>query len=273
MGGVWGSNLRRDVKALELPSNAIESLSSFLGMAEGPVMMTRENTVKRRENITHQRSSIADLEDSQALGEASSDSTSMRMSRAGPSFREKFISKIEKAAGPDGTAVSGLEARLETFGSTTMVMKGDGNCQFRSFAFNLFRDQAHHAAVRKSAVRHIKKHADFFSVFFEYDREFKKYLSDMAKDRTWGDELTVRAVVEAYGCVAHVITSEPMNWYLVYEPEDTSDPDPKIAICPRGHQMPPKGKQVFLSYVSPIHYNAIVAGQRSHTADVTDPLK
>ena len=31
-------------------------------------------------------------------------------------------------------------------------------------------------------------------------------VKDMSKNRTWGDEITLRAVVEAYGCIAHVIT-------------------------------------------------------------------
>ena len=41
----------------------------------------------------------------------------------------------------------------------------------------------------------------------------------MSKDRHWGDELTLRAAVEAYSCIAHIISSEEQNWYLVYTPE------------------------------------------------------
>ena len=79
----------------------------------------------------------------------------------------------------------------------------------------------------------------------------------MARDMTWGDELTLRAVVEAYGCKARVVTSEPANWYLVYAPESGDDrPAPP---CPARAKRPPRpGKEVFLSYISPIHYNAVV---------------
>merc|ERR1712039_508043 len=100
-----------------------------------------------------------------------------------------------------------------------MGMKGDGNCQFRAIAFNLFRSQAHHAAVRKAAVEHMRQNSDFFGILFETGEEFEKYLAGMAKDRTWGDELTLRAIVEAYGCVVHLVTSESANWYLVYHPD------------------------------------------------------
>ena len=43
-----------------------------------------------------------------------------------------------KMGRPDGQVAADLEARLESFRSRTMVMAGDGNCQFRAFAFNLF---------------------------------------------------------------------------------------------------------------------------------------
>lgn len=96
-------------------------------------------------------------------------------------------------------------------------------------------------------------------MFFDGEGELKRYLKQMSRARTWGDELTLRAVVEAYGCVAHVVTSEPANWYLVYSPESGDDrPTPP---CPKGAKAPRAGKEVFLSYVSPIHYNAIVQGR------------
>jgi len=184
-------------------------------------------------------------------------STSLRLSRMGTMKRDKMINEVTKAAPQEGLEGASLEQRLRTFGLQMVEMAGDGNCQFRTMAFNLFRNQEYHAAPRQAAVAHMKKHADFFGVFFEDKAEFKKYLKNMSLFGTWGDELTLRAVVEAYGCVAHVVTSEPKNWHLVYEPENT-DVDSAIAICPKGTEMPKSRKQIFLAYISPIHYNAIV---------------
>lgn len=209
----------------------------------------------------------------------SSDDLSRRISRMGTNRREKMIAGIKDSAstsvtspdvssssiagGPSGgrSAASDLDSRLGTLGLATKVMDGDGNCQFRSMAYNLFGEQKHHAAPRAAAVAHMKKHRDFFGVFFETAKEFDRYLKDMARNRTWGDELTLRAAVEAYGCEAHVITSEPANWYLVYQPEsDAPALDPQVAVCPKKVPAPRKGKQIFLSYVSPVHYNAIMVG-------------
>ncbi|CAK9110415.1 unnamed protein product [Durusdinium trenchii] len=185
-------------------------------------------------------------------------STSLRLSRMGTMKRNKMIHDVKAAESSQGLQGASLEKRLQTFGMQMVEMAGDGNCQFRTMAFNLFRSQEHHAAVRQSAVAHMRKHADFFGVFFEDEAEFGHYCKNMALHGTWGDELTLRAVVEAYGCIAHVITSEPTNWHLVYEPE-SSDMDSAIAVCPLGMDPPKARKQIFLAYISPIHYNAIIA--------------
>merc|ERR1719188_2737915 len=105
----------------------------------------------------------------------------------------------------------------------------------------------------------MKRNADFFRMFFEDETEFQEYLTSMGQSRYWGDELTLRAAVEAYGCVAHVITSEAANWYLVYESEQQEPADPEIAMCPKEVPRPKARKSIFISYLSPIHYNAILA--------------
>ena len=148
-----------------------------------------------------------------------------------------------------------LASRLAKLGLASHEMRGDGNCQFRGLAFNLFGSQEHHAIVRKACCDHIKTHADFFAVFFDGDDEFRRYLTNMSKDRHWGDELTLRAAVEAYSCIAHIISSEAQNWYLVYTPESEDDVE---MMLPVGVKAPPKKKDVYLSYVSPIHYNSVV---------------
>jgi hypothetical protein len=182
------------------------------------------------------------------------------MSAMSPEDMKKMVGDIQKSAQNGearGRERHGLQGRLDNFGMCMKEMKGDGNCQFRSLAFNLFGDQDHHAMTRKAAVAHMRKHADFFGSLFEDAAEFNAYLRDMARARTWGDELTLRAVIEAYNCEAHVITSEPANWYLVYQSE-TSCIDPSVAALPPKKSMPRPGKQVFLAYMSPVHYNSIV---------------
>ena len=182
---------------------------------------------------------------------------SRRMSRIGSVNRKGLIKGMEDAATrKNGPASSDLGRRLGGLGLEMFEMEGDGNCQFRALADQLFGDQKHHAITRQAAVDHMRRHADFFGMYFEDTSELNAYLKEMGRSRTWGDELTLRAAVEAYGCCAHVITSEPANWYLVYNPE--GEPLSNMPL-PKGHAAPRELKEVFVTYISPIHYNAIRA--------------
>jgi hypothetical protein len=49
-----------------------------------------------------------------------------------------------------------------------------------------------------------------------------------------------RAVTEAYGAYVRVIQSTAKNWYLVYKPDKKRT-----------------RKQIFITYLSPVHYNAL----------------
>ena len=50
------------------------------------------------------------------------------------------------------------------------------------------------------------------------------------------------------------------NWYLVYTPESTPDEAALARACAKKKLPPPKArKEIFVSYISPIHYNAIAA--------------
>lgn len=191
-----------------------------------------------------------------------------RMSRIGTMRRGNLVQGMEQASkqpvqmvrGPSiGTAES-LLTRLESLGLTSVEMVGDGNCQFRAVADQLFGSQEQHKFTRSVAIAHMRAHSDFFGIYFESQAEFAKYMRDMARSRTWGDELTLRACVEAFGCVAHVVTSESANWYLVYTPESPPDDSALAKTCAAQGLAPPRSrKEIFINYISPIHYNAIEA--------------
>ena len=194
-----------------------------------------------------------------------------RMSRVGTMARGAFVKHMEAASKANSEvqltipqnntgSAAGLNARLKALSLASVEMEGDGACQFRAIADQLFGEQRHHGFVRSVACAHMRAQGDFFGIYFEDAEEFHAYLRDMGRPRTWGDELTLRACVEAFGCVAHVITSESQNWYLMYNVETPPDADRLARACTKAGVPPPKpSKEIFLSYVSPIHYNAIAA--------------
>ena len=136
-----------------------------------------------------------------------------------------------------------LEARLARLGFGLAVMKDDGNCQFRALSHQLFGTQAHHKEVRAEAVAHIRANEEVFAPFFT-GGEMVRYLAAMGRDRTWGDELTLRAVCDSFGVVLYIVQSTQENWLLTYEPEGRSSKRRS-------------SKRLFLTYLSPVHYNAI----------------
>ena len=159
--------------------------------------------------------------------------------------RGEIVRGLEESASSEsdigvGTSAS-IVKRLHQLGLDSVEMAGDGNCQFRAIADNLFGSQSHHAVVREAATRHMKKHASFFGIYFEAAHEFHAYLRDMGRSRTWGDELTLRAIVDGFGVVAHLITSDAEHWHSVYA-APSAQADARV---------------LFLAYIAPIHYNTL----------------
>ena len=136
-----------------------------------------------------------------------------------------------------------LDQRMQFLSMRVIEMEDDGNCQFRALSHELYGHQRWHLFVRKRVVDWLISYPDNFSVFVGDSNDWSQYIKTMSQNRTWGDELTMRAAAEAFSVSIHVVTTEHENWLLKYNSiEDSSD----------GSQ-----RQLFLCYVSPIHYNVI----------------
>eukprot|EP00921_Rhytidocystis_pertsovi_P016812 GHVQ01026466.1.p1 GENE.GHVQ01026466.1~~GHVQ01026466.1.p1 ORF type:complete len:460 (+),score=125.68 GHVQ01026466.1:313-1692(+) len=200
-----------------------------------------------------------------------------------PASKEKEINKGEKL----------LKKRLKyDLGCHMIVMAGDGNCQFRSAAYNLYGSEEMHMSVRMRTVGHMRKESEFYSIFFCEGREYRAYLRDMERDGTWGDELCVRAMADSYGCVVHIVTSNEEHWYLKYEPSSSAPASAAVssaagssaaaasasasaAAAAAAERCDERGggshggvveerwgggevcRHLFFTYISPIHYNAM----------------
>ena len=146
-----------------------------------------------------------------------------------------------------------LQQRCEFIEVDVQHMEDDGNCQFRALAHELYGDQQHHAHIRKQVVEHLKAHPDEYSFFVGDESEWQDYLRKMSFDRSWGDELTIRAAADALGCLVHVVTTEKDNWLLKYGEEQNAGSSDQKREC-------------FLAYVNPIHYNVIIPQNKSAVA-------
>jgi hypothetical protein len=135
-----------------------------------------------------------------------------------------------------------LGQRLKALRLEQISVSDDGACQFRGFSQHLYGSQEYHLSIRHAVVEHMARESAYYGLMFDED-EFEPYLAGMRRSNTWGDELTLRAFADAYTVFVHVITSTGDHWHLQYPPAGGA---------------PPK-RHVFLSYTSPVHYDAITA--------------
>ena len=65
-------------------------------------------------------------------------------------------------------------------------IKRDGNCLFRSVAEQVYCDPNLFESVKNSCVDFMEEEEKWFSAFFTENFDYKKYISDLRKDGSWG---------------------------------------------------------------------------------------
>ncbi|MCL7027582.1 hypothetical protein MKW94_016121, partial [Papaver nudicaule] len=136
-----------------------------------------------------------------------------------------------------------LLQRLEKFGLTEIVMKTDGNCQFRSLSDQLYGSPDHHEYVRQKIVSQLKSEEEVYKDFV--DMQYEAYLQKISTDGEWGDHVTLKAASDLFGVKIFVITTYRDTCYYEINPKTE------------------KSTQVMcLSFrVGGEHYNSIVVGK------------
>lgn len=209
---------------------------------------------------------------------AGNDSSAAGHSRTPPRQEQNRIAGL-KGVGDVGRMQahqSLLEQRLAFLGLRSVCIRGDGNCLFRSCSYNLYGSEEYHRYVRLHATQHMRSGAyrKDYAIFFEGESEFDTYLKNMQRPGTWGDELCVRAIADSFECTIHIITSTDSNWYLRYDPQISSqgfqgeeqdeedDAEHAGQSAAVALMQPVKAvRHIFLTYISPIHYNAFTIAE------------
>jgi hypothetical protein len=160
-----------------------------------------------------------------------------------------------------------LAARLAALGLQRERVAADGNCQFRALATLLLGSAERHAAVRAAAMAHLRAgsggggggsaSAHDFASLFDTPAAFTRYCEDMSRPGTWGDELTLAAVANAYGVEIHVLQSTAENWHVFYAPPPAAPAAARGAAA----EAAAKTRRVFVAYIAPVHYDAIVLAE------------
>ncbi|CAK9325330.1 unnamed protein product [Citrullus colocynthis] len=133
-----------------------------------------------------------------------------------------------------------LSGRLVTYGLAELQMEGDGNCQFRALADQLFRNPDYHKHVRKAVIKQLKKFRKLYEGYVPM--KYKTYLKKMKKSGEWGDHVTLQAAADRFGAKICLVTSFRDTCYIEILPKDNSP-----------------NKELWLSFWCEVHYNSLYA--------------
>lgn len=119
-------------------------------------------------------------------------------------------------------------------------MKGDGACQFRAIADQLWQDESKHAVVRSNVCYQMYQHPELYRQHVPGD--YAAYCRSMQNLSTWGDHVTLQAAADAYGLRIMVLTS----W------RDSE----VVEVVPRGVGCD-SDRILYLSFWGGSHYNSV----------------
>ncbi|RWR88574.1 OTU domain-containing protein [Cinnamomum micranthum f. kanehirae] len=131
-----------------------------------------------------------------------------------------------------------LSERLITYGLAEMQVEGDGNCQFRAIADQLFRNPEYHKHVRKEVVKQLKHFQKSYESYVPM--KYKTYLKKMKRSGEWGDHLTLQAAADRFVAKICLLTSFRETCFIEILPKDQSP-----------------SRELWLSFWSEVHYNSL----------------
>lgn len=131
-----------------------------------------------------------------------------------------------------------LSERLATYGLAELQIEGDGNCQFRALADQMFRNQDYHKHVRKEVVKQLKQFRKLYEGYVPM--KYRHYRRKMKKLGEWGDHITLQAAADRFEAKICLVTSFRDTYYIEILPKEKTPT-----------------REVWLSFWSEVHYNSL----------------
>ncbi|PSC68966.1 OTU domain-containing protein isoform X1 [Micractinium conductrix] len=135
-----------------------------------------------------------------------------------------------------------LDQRLQQFGLTERQVEGDGACQFRSLADQLYGTQRLHGAVRRMVCQQLRAHPDWYRDYVPGD-SYEAYCAEMEREATWGDHVTLQAAADCLGVRIYLLTSFPSSAFLEIQPRQQCS-----------------SRVLLLAFFAEVHYNSLYEG-------------
>jgi len=132
-----------------------------------------------------------------------------------------------------------LSQLLREHGVRERPVEGDGNCQFRALADQLYGSEDHHAAIREQVIDQLRAEPHRYKGFVE-GGNYDDYVAEMARNGTWGDHVTLQAAADAMGARIHVLTDNLTEAF--------------IQVLPQSQKT---SKVLKISFWAEVHYNSL----------------
>jgi hypothetical protein len=136
-----------------------------------------------------------------------------------------------------------LSSRLLLYGLREKAISGDGNCQFRALADQLWRDPNRHGEVRSRVLKQLRDDPGAYSVFVT--EPYDAYVARMGRLGTWGDHLTLQAAADAFRVRLCLLTSYKDAFVIEVQPREEAG------------GAPPGAAVLWLSFFAEVHYNSL----------------
>eukprot|EP00775_Hariotina_reticulata_P000180 gene180-369_t len=190
---------------------------------------------------------------------------------------QAVIPRINPLSVPSATAISEdrqrLLLRLDMYALKEREVVGDGSCQFRAIADQLWFKQELHSEVREAVVAQLVQHADHYQNYVTTD--YEQYVSSMSQAGTWGDHVTLQAAADAFNCRICIISSFLDNCVISITPTQQQEQQGQQPMPSDLELMQQAGQQLqqssnhdaggsdyfdrtlWLSFWAEVHYNSI----------------
>ena len=140
------------------------------------------------------------------------------------------------------------------------MIRGDGNCLFRSLSMIICGSEDNHLFIRRMLVTFCTYNKELFQRFC-HPIPIKDHINGMRLDRIWGTDLEIHAAaslwqVKIYVCQPNTCTSDSSYSWICFKPFPLAElvyPD-ECQQLPR----PPGVLHFELFYASRCHYDVII---------------
>ncbi|EPS58191.1 hypothetical protein M569_16624, partial [Genlisea aurea] len=127
---------------------------------------------------------------------------------------------IENIPDPNDASLDheSLAQRLSRYCLAELPIQGDGNCQFRALADQLFQKPEYHKYIRKEIVKQLKDHSRLYECYVPM--KYRQYIKKMKRSGEWGDHVTLQAAADRFEVKICLVTSFRDSCYIEILPKD-----------------------------------------------------